>query len=113
MPIGGLVAGIIGGVGSALGKTKQATGMNIFQRIKANREAKKAGQAKPFGFMGTTVKDPQNGSQQGLLSAVAGNLRFGADKATGFIPIIIAAAVALAIAIGGGLFRVGRKRRRR
>lgn len=45
-------------------------------------------------------------------NALSGNLRLGTDRFTGYIPVIIAAAVAFAIAIGGGLIRFGKKRRR-
>ena len=44
---------------------------------------------------------------------ISGNLRLGKDQFTGLIPVIIAAAVAMAIAFGGGLISFGKSKRKR
>lgn len=43
----------------------------------------------------------------------SGQIRFGSDSTQGFIPLLLAGALALAIAIGGGFVSFGKRKRRR
>jgi hypothetical protein len=67
--------------------------------------------------LSATEKNARNNAKNdnpvmSALNNVSGNVRLGTDRLTGLIPFVIAGAIALAIAFGGGLFRFGKKRRR-
>jgi hypothetical protein len=93
------------GLFSNLRQKKQETGMNLFQRIKARKETTKAGGGGSSAAMPSPLA--------GILGQASGNVQFGAARTQGFIPIVIAVAVAITVAIGGFVFSGGKRKKRR
>ena len=93
---------------SAAGAGTVATGGLLSEQLQKDQNEKKdkmglLDKLKEWGIDPTKEKKPN----------VTGGFQFGSQASSGFIPILIAGAVAVAIAVGGGFFSFGKKSKRR